>query len=263
MMLYVHKNNLENKISTNYKGKKEEIFSFMEKYYVPLRKSIDELVFDEEHKASFESAATYFNEYYGEIESFAKKHNIKSQSKFGSTFLEEISSYLFKDLPSIKDGSLSVFNKGIYAGIKIVNENDISIIKKDVDFCIGKKVNISIDNSYQENIILPVIAVEVKTYLDATMFGEIKSSSRAIKSATPGSKTYVLMGYKDLADDHIIAARQDAALTEMFALRESKNARIDASALYEYWKEISNAVSEVGKDDSVQSLGKILYPDKI
>ena len=96
-------------------------------------------------------------------------------------------------------------------------------------------------------LILPIVAVEVKTYLDATMFGEIKSSSKAIRSASPNSRTYVLMGYRDLADEHIVAARQDATLTEMFALRENADSPFLPSVLKEYWEEINNAFVKIEK----------------
>lgn len=261
-MLYIHENNLDHKIDADYKGKREAIKRFKGDYYIPMRKEMALLEFHKSNKSAFKRAADIFNQYYEAIEKFSEKYSITSQSKFASTFLEEISTYLFKDLPAIKKGTFDVFNKGIYAGMKIANENDISVIKKDVDFCIGKKVNLSIDSYYKESIILPIVAVEVKTYLDATMFGEIKSSSKAIRSATPNSRTYVLMGYKDLADEHIIAARQDATLTEMFALRRSKYGLIEGDALYEYWKEISSAVNCVSEEEHVNPLGRLLFPDK-
>lgn len=261
-MLYIHENNIDTKIQKDYNGVKEAFKRFKADYYMPMRNEMMLLEFSEGNKDSFKRAAQICNGYYDAIEKFSDRYKVKSQSKFASTFLEEISVYLFKDLPAIKNGTFDVFNKGIYAGMKIASEDDISIIKKDVDFCIGKKVNISIDDMYKEYIILPIVAVEVKTYLDATMFGEIKSSSKSIRSATPNSKTYVLMGYKDLADEHIIAARQDATLTEMFALRRSQYGEIEWTALYEYWKEISDAVNSLSADEYINPLGKLLYPER-
>lgn len=261
-MLYIHENNIDTKIQKDYNGKKEAFKQFKADFYYPMRNEMMLLEFTENNKKSFKRAAEICNKYYDAIEKFSDKYKVKSQSKFASTFLEEISVYLFKDLPSIKNGTFDVFNKGIYAGMKIASEDDISIIKKDVDFCIGKKVDITIDHEYNESIILPIVAVEVKTYLDATMFGEIKSSSKSIRSATPNSRTYVLMGYKDLADEHIVAARQDATLTEMFALRRSANGEIEWTALYDYWKEVSDAVNSLSNDEYVSPLGRLLFPER-
>lgn len=269
-MLYIHENNINGKINqtrdssgrrvNGYKNLRVELETFKAQYYLPFRERIESLIFDEDHIESFETAAQEFNTYYQNLVDFSDRHGVRSQSKFESTFLEEISSYLFKNLPQIQNETFGIFNKGIYAGLKIDSNNHIAVIKKDVDFCIGKKANITIDNQASTELILPIVAVEVKTYLDATMFGEIKSSSKSIRSASPNSRTYVLMGYRDLADEHIIAARQDSALTEMFALRRGSNSPILSTVLLEYWKEIKSAVESISVDDLVPSTGRLLNP---
>lgn len=257
-MLYIHESNLLNKISSDYKGHGEKIKRFYENKYLPVRASLEALTFSETDMGNFKKAADIINKYYKEIDSFSHKYSITSQSKFASTFLEEISTYLFKDIPEIKSGEFGVFNKKVYAGLKIDKDKKIGLITKDVDFCIGKKVKISIDGQASTELILPVVAVEVKTYLDATMFGEIKSSSKAIRSASPNSKTYVLMGYKCLADEHIIAARQDSTLSEMFVLRKNENSPIDANALYLYWREIVEAIKDIAAENEIVVPGKLL-----
>ena len=94
------------------------------------------------------------------------------------------------------------------------------------------------------------------------MFGEIKSSSRALRSGSPNSKTYVLMGHKELADEHIIAARQDSYLTEMFCLKASASSPIDQKVLYDYWNEIHIVVSSVSEDLTIEVPGRLLFPYK-
>ena len=257
-MLYIHENNLLKKIETNYKGYGSKIQEFYDKKYLPVKAALTALSFTEKDKDAFEKAANIINKYYNEIDVFSHKYSITSQSKFASTFLEEISTYLFKDIPEIKTGEFGVFNKKVYAGLKIDKAKRIALITKDVDFCIGKKVRISIDGQIPTELILPVVAVEVKTYLDATMFGEVKSSSKAIRSASPNSKTYVLMGYKSIADEHIIAARQDATLSEMFVLRKNEHSPIDAEALYLYWHEIVEAINDITTENEITVPGKLL-----
>lgn len=259
-MLYIHERNLQTKIRTNYKNKAGEIQNLYDTVYLPMRAEISSLTFSEENPDAFVRATELFNAYYDFLNSFSETHSISSQSKFASTFLEEISAYLFKDLPDITSNALGVFNKGIYAGLKIDGSRHIEIIKKDVDFCIGKKVTITIDNQQPTTLILPVVAVEVKTYLDATMFGEVKSSSKSIKSASPNSHTYVLMGHKNLADEHIIAARQDSVLNEIFVLRANEHSPMDATTIFDYWKEISAAISELANDDGIHVPGRLLNP---
>lgn len=117
----------------------------------------------------------------------------------GIFYAYEINCYLFKSLPEITSGKYQFFNKKVYAGLRIDSQDKIVVDKKDVDFCIGKKIKIKIENQDKIELIKPVVAIEVKTYMDATMFGEIKSSSRSLRMATLNCKTYVLMAYKNIA----------------------------------------------------------------
>ena len=206
-MLYIHDSNLRNKIDQNYKNVGDEIEKFYYNVYMEYRKQLKSLDFSSKDLNVFREAARLMDEYLEEVEDFSSKHNITSQSKFRSTFIEEISSYLFKDLPLIKNNTFGIFNKNIYAGMKINNQMHIDIIPKDVDFCIGKKVQLKIDRAEPILIIIPIVCVEVKTYLDATMFGEVQYSSRQIKNASPNVKTYVLMENNEVAKEKIIAAR--------------------------------------------------------
>lgn len=257
-MLYVHENNIKNKINTNYKGKKQELEEFYNEKYLKMRNDLNKIAFAKDDQNAFMQATKIINDYRVLLSKFAKDNKILSQSKFESTFLEEISVYLFKDIPEIKSGEFGIFNKGIYAGLKIDNNKKIDFITKDVDFCIGKKANIYVDDDKPKEIILPIIAVEVKTYLDATMFGEVKSSSKSIRSASPNSKAYVLMGYKSIDDEHIIASRQDATLTEMYCLQENENDEIHWNVLYDYWLEITGVINDLSNPNMVNKVGKLL-----
>lgn len=263
-MLYVHEKNLLGKLKNSPQNKyfhlQNEIQNFYNTEYLPTKNRLLSLNFSKNNKADFVAAANMFNDYYNKLNQFSRQYSITSQSKFESTFLEEISSYLFKDITEIQNGEFGVFNKGIYAGLKINSNRKVEVIKKDVDFCIGKKVNISLDNQVSTELIIPIIAVEVKTYLDATMFGEVKSSSKSIRNASPNSKTYVLMGYKSIADEHIISARQDSALSEIFVLRANAHAPIDSNVLYDYWEEITNSISQIANDNLIQVPGRLLNP---
>ena len=257
-MLYVHENNFDAKIKNNYKNKKSELLDFKKIYYEPFKKSMLQINFEKSSESEFEQATKLFNEYYEKLSRFIEDNSITSQSKLESSLLEELNIYLFKDLPEIKNHDLDFYNKGIYAGLKINPDFSIDIIKKDVDFCIGRKATVKITGQNPISITVPIVSVEVKTYLDATMFGEIKSSSKSLKSATPNSKAYVLMGYKCLADEHIFSARQDAVLDEMFVLKESKEKPVDAMALKIYRDEIAEAIKKVKIKEAISVPGKLL-----
>ena len=162
-MLYVHENNIKNKISSNYNGNGEKIKKFYDNIYMKYRNKLEELNYTTKDINVFNKATELMNEYLIEVEKIEKEVKITSQSKFRSTFIEEISVYLFKNLPLIKDGTFVIFNKNIYAGMKVNNHMHIDIISKDVDFCVGKKVELKVE---QEEIstIIPIVCVEAKTY---------------------------------------------------------------------------------------------------
>lgn len=255
--MFVHEKNIDTKIKNNYGGFSDEISSFKNTEYLRMRREIESVDFTD-GKEAFKKAVDTLNKYWVHLHSFAIKYNIKSQSKFESSFLEEISYYLFKNHTLIRNDKLNIFNKGIYAGLKINEDLSIDIIKKDVDFCIGKKIDLTINTQSPVQLIIPAVSVEVKTYLDATMFGEVKSSSKTLKSSTPNSKAYVLMGYKCLSDEHILAARQDSTLDGMFALQEKENSPINVDALYEYYKEICEALDNIAETPEIITPGRLL-----
>ena len=266
--MYFHESNIIGKInSRKYEYAREELEKLYEEEYKNYRTKLEELNFMSEDEAVFKYATELINEYLIKVKKVEKEQEIKSQSKLRSSFLEEISTYLFKDLQLIKEGHFIIHNKNIYAGMKINNQMHIDMLSKDVDFCIGKNVVLKVDDTTQElPIIMPVVCVEVKTYLDATMFGEVQFSSRQIKNASPNVKTYVLMEYNDVADEKIIAARYDNNLNEMFVLRSGSrrtdnplNPRpLDYKALLQYYKEISSSVEHTDVEDTINATGKLL-----
>ena len=263
-MLYIHESNLKNKINSNYNNKGEAIREFYEKVYIKYKERLNVLNYFSQNINVFKEAARLIDKYLIEVENFSSRINITSQSKFRSTFIEEISAYLFKDLPLIRNNTFGIYNKNIYAGMKINNHMHIDIITKDVDFCVGKKVILKIDDVQTLSIIIPIVCVEVKTYLDATMFGEVQYSSRQIKNASPNVKTYVLMEYNDVSKEKIVAARYDNNLNEMFVLREGSrkdlivNTPIDPKALLEYYIEIGQNIANTEIDEAINNTGKLL-----
>ncbi len=263
-MLYIHENNLKSKINSNYKNKGEEIKRFYEEVYIRYREQLKSLDYISKDLDVFKKAAKLIDEYLIKVEDLSSRINITSQSKFKSTFIEEISTYLFSALPLIRDNTFGIYNKNIYAGMKINNHMHIDIISKDVDFCVGKKVELKVDETQKLSIIIPIVCVEVKTYLDATMFGEVQYSSRQIKNASPNVKTYVLMEYNDVSKEKIIAARYDNNLNEMFVLRSGSrkdsvsNTPMDPAALLEYYEEVSTNIEHAEVEDIVNDTGRLL-----
>lgn len=278
-MVYMHENNLLEKINqkkdgngkavNGYKNLKSELEGFYNNTYKVFRKEIEKLTFDSDpiNRKNFDKAAELFWSYYCKTRQFASDNKVDQRSKFSSSFLEEISTYLFCGLEEIKTKKFDIYNKSIYAGLKIDNKLIVSVIPKDVDFCIGRKTKIKIGNK-SEDIIFPIVAVEVKTYLDATMFGEVQFTSDKLRAAAPYVKSYVLMGYKDVKDEHIISARANSSLNEMFVLKKNKipknhipketdSDKFSGEALYQYWHEISTAVQNALSEIVITTPGKL------
>ena len=263
-MIFIHESNLLNKIRQNYNGKGKEIEEFYNNTYLKVKEKLLSIPYYRKNIDDFRNAAKIIDDYLTDVENFGSAMNISSQSKFRSTFVEEISAYLFSSLPLIKNGTFGVFNKNIYTGMKINNQMHIDIIYKDVDFCIGKKVNLLIDGEQSVDIIIPIVCVEVKTYLDATMFGEVQFSSKLIKNSSPNVKTYVLMEYNDVSKEKIIAARYDNILNEMFVLRGGSRHQsifetpLSPETLLEYYKEIKVTVENTESTDDVVIPGRLI-----
>lgn len=256
-MIYVHENNFKNKIKHNYNGIGKKIENFYTDVYMKTKMQLLDIDFSKNDDSTFKLATNIINQYYEKLDKFTEDNKITSQSKFRSTFLEELSTYLFQDNEYIKDGSLGIYNKGIYAGMKIGSDLKVNVIKKDVDFCIGKKVKIMVDGNEFE-IILPIVAVEVKTYLDATMFGEVQYSSKMLKSATPNVKTYVLMETNQVGIDKIISARYEKIIDEMFVLRINEASIIEYKVLEDYYNQICNDIANIAVERGIITPGRLI-----
>lgn len=264
-MIYIHESNLINKINSNYNNAGKDIKIFYDTIYRKYKSKLISLDYSSKNLKVFEEAANLIDLYLKEIDEFSTKHSITSQSKFRSTFIEEISVYLFKELSLIKDKTFGIFNKNIFAGLKINNHMHLDVITKDVDFCIGKKINITIDESQNLELIIPIACVEVKTYLDATMFGEVQYSSKQIKNASPNSKTYVLMEYNDVSKEKLLSARYDNIMNELFVLRsgtrkDTELSPLSANVLLQYYIEISNVVHNTSLEEVIKTPGRIINP---
>lgn len=254
--LFVHDSNLKTKIKDDYHHKKNELSVFYKNEYLPVHDLLEKLC--KNPTTNFVDITNTINEYLRKLSKFSNANKITAQSKFRSTFLEEISAYLFANVKEIKSGLYGVYNKKVYTGMKIEPNGEVSILTKDVDFCIGKKINIKIDNQSSFEIIIPIVAVEVKTYLDATMFGEVQFSAKAIKNATPNARTYVLMETNQVGKEKILAARYDNTINELFVLKKDDNSDIDSAVLEDFYKEIIEAINDINKNQDVVVPGRLL-----
>ena len=256
--MFAHHNNLLTKVEKDYKKIGKEINNFLNDVYLDVKEKLLKLDYNN-NPNSFIMAAQTIDSYLKELDDFSSRYSISSQSKFRSSFLEEICVYLFSNFKEIKNNKLGIFNKRIYAGIQLNNNLEVYVLTKDVDFCIGNKVNLSIDGK-SIDIIVPAIAIEVKTYLDGTMFNEVMFSGSSLKNATSTVKTYVLMEYKDLSDQKIFSARSRNEIDEMFVLKNKPIDNLNSDVLKDFYDEIISTLKSISKKTSVKTPGKILRP---
>lgn len=249
-----HERNLVGKIEKNYKGKAnyfERLKLTSYDKYKQKQLSINGI----SKKSIFRKARLLFK-YYRSIDLFLDEHDwITTQSKLRSTILEEFCGFLFKDLPVINKLDLGFYNKKIFAGITIDNLGNVKPKTKDVDFCIGKEVSASFgDQNYR--VIIPVIAIECKTWLDKTMFSEAQFTAQKLKQGTPNVKVYILSGYSGISKTEIPTKGQ-TPIDQIFLVGDTRR-RIDNDAVWDFFKEVSNNLKQITEIITIKDIGKIL-----
>ncbi len=186
-------------------------------------------------------------EYYKEVEKFiktfskAERSNLSSRAKLRPTILEEFCCYLFKDVPEIKKLELDFFNKKIFAGLMVDENGKTKVRTKDVDFCIGKEVKADFEGNKQ-TFIVPIVAVECKTYTDKTMFSEAQFTAQTLKRGSPNVKVFVLSEVNQVALEEIPS---QTPIDQYFALRGGKGddgKEIDPDVLMDFFTEIKETI---------------------
>ena len=51
-----------------------------------------------------------------------------------------------------------------------------------------------------------------------------------------------------------------STLTEIFVLQANERAPFDKNTIYEYWKEINDAVTNLSDEENINVPGKVLHP---
>jgi hypothetical protein len=261
-----HQSNLETKIRTNYGGKGELFARFKTMSYDPYRDA--QLAITGINKESTLQKIALLNSYYKQVELFNEGGWIKSQSKFRPTILEEFCGFLFKDLPKVKDLQLGFYNKKIFSGVTINNEGRAVIKTKDIDFCIGKHFVVLFEEQL-EDIIIPVIAIECKTYTDKTMLNEAQFAAQKLKQGSPNTKVYILSEGNQV-DSNEIPLKGQTPLDQIFILSKlkerklwhSKNRKewedLNCDAILQFFDQVVSDLEIVLAEKQIPEIGKIL-----
>ena len=195
--MFPHKDNLTSKIARNYKSQKLFFQNYYSNYYEPWH--LKNLAITGIQKKDIVKKISLLEKYYKHIcdannskrPQGARKEWITFQSKFRPTVLEEFSYYLLKDLPEIKQLKFVFKKKKVHTGFEINSGGDVLSKEKDVDCCIVKAAKSTIDKK-KMLMLIPIIAIECKTYLDGTMWNEAQYSALMLKRVNSAAKVYVL-----------------------------------------------------------------------
>lgn len=249
---FVHEDNLEAKIRTNYKKRGLDFQNFKLRVYTPYK--VAQLEIKAMTKEAVSRKVKLLEDYFQKADSFNRGNWISFQSKFRPTILEEFCGYLFKDLPQINFLGLTFFKKGVYAGLDIDRDGRVRIKTKDIDFCIGKVVEAEFGGSRYE-IRIPIVGIECKTYIDNTMFSEAQFTAQKLKGGSPGIKVFVI------AETNQIDIRQlpsQSPIDQIYILREKVGSPVDTQVVWEFFNEVRSNIEKVSMERILKLPGKLL-----
>jgi len=180
----VHAQNILTKKRQNLSGTKEKALRLIEKTYLKYIKQQFAIGENIEDRDKIEQRVKLLNDYYTFFSANGDFNSeFHSQSKLRSTILEEFLYLLFKDfikqikitIPDNNDvlalGSAKAYTNLYFKSKDIksfIEELETGINEKDQDFTIYRPVKLQINSNTRE-VNVPIVAVEVKTYIDKTM----------------------------------------------------------------------------------------------
>lgn len=263
MSLLPHRQNLEAKIKENYKGMASFFESFMQSYYNVWHKRNMNL--KGASKTDILKRVNWFEKYLEKIDHVNEieppqgknKNWITPQSKFRPSALEEFIYYILKDIPAVHSLGLKFTNKKVFAGMSIDHNGRIIIKGKDVDVALVKEEKISFDKRKSIRIAVPVVAIEVKTYVDKTMWNEAQYTAQIIKHGNPECKVYLIAETNAVKIEELLP---ESPVNEVFILRKDSNAKIDRDTVFEFVNEIKNSLEKIQKRPHRKPPGRLLHP---
>jgi hypothetical protein len=253
MVIKIHKSNLEGKINGDYHSIGGEVQRFFANEYVPFERKMDGLKGITHTKT--EERVRDFNEYYEKARAFAERYNITPQSKFLPTAIEEFTGYLLRDIPFIRKLGLGFFRNRIFAGLKIKPDGSLELQTKDVDIGIAKEFEVKI-NDKRTGLIIPVIAIECKTYVDNTMFSEAQFTAQKLKSGTPAVKALIVTFSNEVDEKKLPSV---SPIDEIYVLT-TDGITVDEDTTCNFVKDVKRYLGKASTELSIKIPGKLLHP---
>lgn len=202
---YVHASNIKAKQrKTNLSSIQKTALEKIEPEYVAYINAISTIQSYERNAIA--RRVELLNGYYDFIRNNGLDNVFTSQSKFRSTILEEFLVILFdgllqqvRDRIEDRDQVLQCGNSKSYTNMYFYAQNvkefisapKIGVNMKDQDFAIYRELSLQI-NDVEQKVVLPVVAIEAKTYLDKTMLEGSIATAEKIKTGNPYSKFFIV-----------------------------------------------------------------------
>lgn len=203
----VHASNIITKFKSEKGKEKEALEALIPEYYSYLISHMSIKGWDKSSIVKKVELLNSYYDYYDNNSSYNYAKLFSSQGKLRSTILEEFCFLLFKDyLRSLKSkiadsgntlnlGSAKAYTNLYFSPESIngfVNDPSVMINVKDQDFAIYRTVSFKIDGNKESIAKVPILAVEVKTYLDKTMLEGVIATAEKLKMGNPYSRIIVV-----------------------------------------------------------------------
>lgn len=192
------------------------------------------------NKENIELFMQAFNYYRNKVLYIIEDRKNSGQEILRSSMLEELFCHLFSDLildilkiipPNLYLGKANSYVDLTFspASFKdIFDKPNPFVHSKDQDFVLGGSLQLTIKttngHSFNEHIIIPVIAIECKTYIERNMLDSCAGTARRIKKAMPYCLYIVAAEYIKLKDEQ----PELSDINEIYILCKATNAeRLD------------------------------------
>jgi len=144
--------------------------------------------------------------------------------------------------------------KKVHAGFEINSRGDVLSKEKDVDCCIVKAAKSTIDKR-EMVLLIPIIAVECKTYLDGTMWNEAQYSALILKRVNSAAKVYVLTGDNQVKLSKIT---KESPIDDVFVIREKSTSSLNADVILDFFNQIRKDLKRIVNIDVVKIPGRLI-----
>ncbi len=276
---HIHGKNLRDYTSRQ-RGTRKQLFENIVAHYENYRNAVDATTaLDPDGIRDIVSALNNYRRYA--IPVFDSLDNA-GQKALGYTIMEEFFYLLFSkkvSLMGLHNDSLFLGKGNSYVSLsftpgsfsEIFNKPSAYIHTKDQDFVLGTNVEIQVradGNPETANTVIPVVAIECKTYLERNMLDSCAATASRLKNAMPYCVYIVASEYMKMSD----ATPELTDIDEVYILCRAKNSDrerrkrngeppfdIDAALITDLYERVERHLNAIWwKPDDAVEMGKII-----